>query len=423
MRRTCVATLVRNFVPVFLALGLSGCGNQSAGSDASSLLTTTSTNPVDTTLTLPGTSELFSGRAVDTDQLFANVTTNGETQRITQSSPTTIPLTAIPGETLRITVQWFETVINPSGETVDLALAIWQTEFLVDGDLELNVGPQDYRTAGNEFDNDGDSISNLRERQDGTDPFTSDASQEDESPTDEPTVGVGIAVSADVRIPRITNGQTPVIDGAYDLSYADNAQTQDINGSRLNIDNLTLNRGAIRPDGQTTFRWLATHDGTFLYLFVYGEPVGLANPNRDSLEQFWNDDSVSVFIDGNNSKTRSYDGLDDRQIAVTLIESEQAFVSNNSQIFKGVNSAELPSIAFATCLCPANEHTFEMRIPLSQLGIQVGVPFGFEIQLDLDHDGNERDANWSWFRASNTDGDANDAWRDPSVFGTMILDN
>lgn len=361
-----------------------------------------------TTVAMPRA--LAQSRAVNPDQLYVLLTIDGDTpidgdtQRLeagTGSNTGTDILTtfsADPFTELFITVDWYETL--ETGE--ELLLASWQGEQIVsDVNIRISVGANQYDTSGqSRFDDDGDGISNLDEREQGT-PAT-------------------IAADASVIIPRITLNSPLLIDGLYNPQY-DFAQFRDTDGNQLKIDNRMINQGALRADGDTEFVWFAMHDGEFMYLFVLAEDVALANVVRDS-EEPWRDDSISVFLDGDNSKGNVYDGVDDRHFVIPLLTSPESQTANSTVIQKGNNSAPLPAFDFNTCFCVNDRHAFEVSIPLDEFGISPGVPFGFDIQIDLDHDGGGRDVKWSWWRPSEGDTNVDDSWKIPSVLGTVVLE-
>ncbi|MFK7858401.1 MAG: fasciclin domain-containing protein [Granulosicoccus sp.] len=224
-----------------------------------------------------------------------------------------------------------------------------------------------------------------------------------------------------VRIPRIDAAQAPMIDGRYDPIWNDGAVFNDVNGESLSIDNLMLENGARRFNGSTEMRWLAMHDDSNLYVFVLGENVDAANVFRDSNRVF-QDDSVALYIDGNNSKGFTYDGFDDRHLMIPLL-TEPSLQTENSTFFEnGSNSASEPSFEFATCQCDTDQHTWEFRLPFSEFNISKNVPFGFEVQIDLDHNGDLRDARWGWFHPARTTTNVDNTWRNPSFMGTAIVE-
>lgn len=316
------------------------------------------------------------------------------------------------GETLAIEINWFETLDSTEAcDGIGLLLAIYsQTTAPITSDSTINLDVDEYQIDGIALlDTDSDGTANLAERLAGTDPFVDDRPPPSSS-------------AIDVRIGFVDPNDAPIIDGLYDDIYNDRAQFNDDTGEPLAIDNLMVDQGlsSIRSDQNTEFRWLATYDDTWLYIFVLGEIFENANPVRDSSAVF-QDDSVDIFIDGNNSKGSTYDGIDDRHFLIPLITSPTDNSSNSTVFQAGPNSAPLPAIEFASCLCTSDRHTWEIRIPLEDFGIQAGFPFGLEVQLNLDNDGGARDEKWGWIHPSRVNIDTDNTFMNPSFMGTAVL--
>lgn len=354
------------------------------------------------TLSLPG--HLSSVRAINLDALYAEVTIDGRLSTVKQGTPITTTFSVTGGETLDLQVQWFEEQQNEA----PLLLTSWSRSQRVTEDITINVASTDYTSTGAQgsvFDVDGDGFSNLEELRADSDPYNTASTP---------------LVRPDVRIQWVNPVEVPVIDGLYD-SIWDRAQFSDVDGEQLSIDNLMINQGAVRPDGDTEFRWFAMHDDSNLYVFVLGEDVDTGTPIRDSTA-IWQDDAVNLYIDGNNSKGSSYDGVDDWQLMVPLLASPENPVGNSTVFTFGENSATGAGFEFASCLCSSGQHTWEFKLPLSAFNIQKDVPFGFEVQIDEDNDGGARDARWGWFHPSRTNEDIDFTWTTPSYMGTAVVE-
>ncbi len=70
-------------------------------------------------------------------------------------------------------------------------------------------------------------------------------------------------------IPAVVGGP-PGINGNAGIVWAENV-SRDWRGERLNIDNLMIDNGAARTDGNTEFFWQAEHDGTSLFIIVHAK--------------------------------------------------------------------------------------------------------------------------------------------------------
>ncbi|MFK7993366.1 MAG: sugar-binding protein [Granulosicoccus sp.] len=346
---------------------------------------------------------IATARAVNLDALFARVLVNGEEQAVPPGS-NTVTFSAENGGTLNISVTWFETQDDRAD---DLMLASWATSETVNGNLAISVDTDDYISDGEAFDADNDEFSNLAERKKDSDPYNPD-----ETPDNVP----------DVRLRWVNPAEAPAIDGLYDAIWSDRAKFNDVSGERLSIDNLMINQGALQANGAAQFRWFAMHDDNNLYVYVIGKNDEITTPIRDSSDP-WQDDTVNLFIDGNNSKGDSYDGFDDRHLYVPLLTSPDNLSSNSTLFVNSEFSAPEPEFEFATCLCTGNgEITWEFRLPFSEFNITKNVPFGFDIQIDVDNDGGARDARWGWFHPARTSEDVDNTRMMPSFMGTVIVE-
>ena len=226
------------------------------------------------------------------------------------------------------------------------------------------------------------------------------------------SVGVtGIAV----LIPQIESA--PVIDGIsefYDPDWVNSAWTGIIDN--VTDENITSNllESSVPgyTDGARPGDWYAAHDNESLYIryLVRNERSSTGNNQlfRDSKDPR-DDDSIDIFIDGDNSKGTSYDGINDFHITVPRIDA-------GIQFLYGPNSTE--GLIYNYQVAPLNnDHFYEIVIDLASAGIVPGRPFGFEVQLNDDDNGGVVDARFGWFEKSGS----SIADSSPSVFGTALL--
>ncbi len=353
--------------------------------------------------------DLRDARAVDRSALYVDVTINGETTSYAVDDTLDIRTSVARGAIYELDLIWYERISEGAAVNYNLPLAGARREFPVNDHQTISIGATEYTTEGAAFDYDNDGFWNLVERRAGSDPNDSGS-----VPTD-----------PDVSIPRIDPTNAPSIDGNYDPIW-ENARFSDVDGNSLLIDNLMQDAGVnpTRSDGNSGFRWFALHDGESLYIFVIGESGSTSTTYRDSVDP-WQDDSVDIYIDGDNSKNQSYDGINDYQIIVPLLESSVNTVSNNSYFVKGYNALRPGSFAFHTCDCGDEKHTWEFKLPLTSFDIEVGRPFGFDIHMNIDNDGGERDEKWGWWHPSIA-GSGLDyfdmTWKNPSYMATAILE-
>ena len=354
-------------------------------------------------ITVPG---FLAHRAVNQAALSPSVTLNGESIDLLQSGQSWSGNTSVAeGSNATIEVRWSEQIGTRS---LNLARLTRQLA-VINSNQSVRITADEYDTDS--FDDDSDRISNLTERLENTNPF------------DALDPGVD---RPQVFLPAIDPANAPVIDGLYDAVWG-NAGFLDRNRANLQIDNLMIDQGAIRLDGETEYQWAGMHDGEYLYLFVFGEFVDRRTPFADS-EMDWHDDALDIFLDGDNSKLNSYDGVNDFHFIMPLLKRGDVPIENrsgdvDSRLTLGINSAALSAgLDFATCYCDTDRNTWEVRINLDAVQIQVGQAFGLELQLNDDNDGGDRDAKWGWFHPSRINVDVDNTWRIPGFMGTALLE-
>ncbi len=323
---------------------------------------------------------------------------------------TTVPY----GDVANIELLWSE---NLSDSDEPLKLAVYRhTTGPITRNSPLPLKAEDYDKT--EFDDDDDGVFNLDERVLGSDPRI--ASGEDSLLPD----GV-----IDVRIKRINSSISPIVNGLYDSVWDNGATWGNTSDESLAIDNLIRGSDDTRADGETEFQWAALHDSTYLYLFIFGEYVdtGYQSMHADS-EYVWDDDTIELFLDGDNSKGPGIDGIDDYQMFIPLLKMGEPFAANNfydhdNRKYAGNNnqiSAPWPDgVEFVNHINSPGDgrrHTWEIRIELSKVGINVGSPFGIELQYSDDQDSGNRDAKWAW------KGVIDSAYENPGLLGTAILE-
>jgi hypothetical protein len=363
--------------------------------------------------------------ALDINTLQPIVEINGTTIEVTKSGSNWVGSTTVAeGSAVSLKVEWYEQFENQSlllARAVDgLDVVSTNVSFVLDDDSYVTSSDASSPDPL-EFDADGDSIANLIER------------NQDTNPRDANSPSVSGGEQAQVKVPA-TSRTDNVIDGLYNSAYWNNAQGNNINNETLLIRNLIVDEVGDYVDGSTQYQWLAIHDEEFLTIYVLAKP-GLSPNHGDSGEQYFNDDTLEIFWDGDLSRSNGYDTVDDMQLLIPLLRDDgtpNESGAANTRIQRGANvKAEVPfdvaNVEFATCLCaaPGERIGWEIKINLEEAGIPVGQTFGFEIQIDQDDDGGNRDAKWAWFSPSATEGQTKDesdqTWRYPSVMGTMQL--
>ncbi len=386
------------WLPVAAGLlgAIQGCDTQSSA---------TTTDSPDVVFTLPA---LFSdGRALDTTKIPPTVSVNGSNVPMNCTGTNcTGTLNVAPDTDFTVTIEW---------RSGDLLLATFEqvVNSTANGNT-LTVNSGDYNTN---HDNNANGTRDFDEL-DATD-----------------------TTDIDVVIPRIDASNTPMIDG-LDVRFEPNSFTlagewssavaSDRNGQSLFIDNLMIGNN-INTSNIFHF-WAAAHDGTYLYMLVVSDDIGLNFSDSDTIHD---DDTLELFFDGNNSKLTSYDGVDDRHIQLALLEAGTSSPNNsgfaNARILPGPNSLPVPTdLLLAAGLetgprslrdSSRQQDIYEIRIKLDQLGITVGQPFGIAVQLNDDDNGGARDSKWGWIHPARTNANVDNTWIDPSFMGVAVLGN
>ncbi|MEE9322657.1 MAG: sugar-binding protein [Granulosicoccus sp.] len=399
-------------------------------------------------------------------------------------------ITVTPNHQYSLEVVWVESYNNQ-----DLELARYDETFSVDDQGQrINIAANEYNY---ELDTDGDGLFNLDERENQTDPFvnadTGESSLEQPTTNDGPDEGIADDVpnadssedlpgedssedlpnadssedlpgedssedlpgedssedlpdtelipdtQATVIIPRIARSDAPVIDGE-DVAIDSNSSFTgewasavqfDQSGNSLTMSHLMVDNEADAPDGNNYRRWAAMHDGKYLYLLVVVDDDGRRQSDSD---QFWKDDSLELFIDGDNSKLTSWDDSGDFHLIIPLQSAGATGKTKQRNVYvTGFNAQDnIPEIKIVTgpglgprgVRRPLYENdVYELRIELDSVSILPGRQFGFELQVNDDDDGQERDSKWGWFHPSLEGDEANDTtYLNPSVMGTVILE-
>lgn len=366
-------------------------------------------------------------REIDPSQLDLEVTINNDPVTMTAQGETwTGSMDVDKDSSVTLRVVWHERM--PDGQLLLLAVAE-QTLDNVNRAIAFSVIDSSYMTEGEGFDADGDLISNIVERRQNTDPY---------NPGDP-----GQGPEAQVKV--FASARTNLIDGVFKdgTNFWGNAQFQDRMGQSLRINNLIVDARGENVNEGPRYQWAAIHDARYLTLFVFGKDIRVdgIDPQGDSGVNFFQDDSLEIFLDGDYSQEPDYDMVDDLHIIIPLVrETATGVVANssdspNKRIQRGVNVRnevefdviDSDVVEFATCLCAGDGErvTWEVRIDLEAANIPVGVTFGFEIQINRDDDGGPRDSKWAWaappLTPTQNNGEADQAWRYPNTFSSMRL--
>ena len=143
------------------------------------------------------------------------------------------------------------------------------------------------------------------------------------------------------------------------------------------------------------------------------------------------DDSIEIFIDGNNSNLSLYGDPDDRYFRIALLDANgnpNSSATAAGRIERGFNSAPIPAgINFAVGVqtgplgisSPSErQDVYEVQLPMAEFGIVPGQPFGIEIQINDDDNGGVRDTKWGWNHPMRRAADLDLTISNPSFMGT-----
>jgi len=217
----------------------------------------------------------------------------------------------------------------------------------------------------------------------------------------------------DLLVPYVAAQQ--IVDGDIDQlnewNQAATATWAPGSRSELLIRNLQFGSEDGYQDGSRSADFAIKHDREYLYIavLVRNEDANSDNPQIffDSTD-YADDDSISIFIDADNSKGSGYDGVNDFHTKIAVLD-------NTWTPQAGVDSAPGLRVDFRTG--QGFGGIYEARIDIASAGIEVGKPFGFDIQVNEDDNGGAADARFAWYEATGS----NMADTDPSVLATIVL--
>jgi len=167
----------------------------------------------------------------------------------------------------------------------------------------------------------------------------------------------------------------------------------------------SLIQGTIANQNDLTGRWRANWDDRNLYIWV-----GVVDDTHVSdSKDYWQDDSIEIYIDADASRGDTYDNYNDFHLGFSL---------GKNRISAGGTTPKdkLGTIQFKTQKL-ANGYQLDVTIPWTTLNI---IPksehtIGFDVQINDDDNGTGRDAKMSW------NASVDQAWKNPQIFGQLIL--
>jgi regulation of enolase protein 1 (concanavalin A-like superfamily) len=208
-----------------------------------------------------------------------------------------------------------------------------------------------------------------------------------------------LAQEADAEIPP-AGTPLPVIDGIKEDVWSASEEHGILN---LDADSL--------PDSPAdcSGSWWALWDSDYLYVFVDVNDEDLQNDSGES----WQDDSVEIYIDAGNDKPNQYLSAGDEYQYRAAWNPE---VPEFQEYHHGNRS--VPGVEFIVTETD-DGYVLEAKFPWEALYTEgkptLGDLMGFEVMINDDDGGGNRKTQLSWFSTGNQ------AWNNPSVFGTVVF--
>lgn len=201
--------------------------------------------------------------------------------------------------------------------------------------------------------------------------------------------------SSPAGIPVLVNTATaPTIDGTVENAWSQAAQ----------YPISTVIRGTVDSTDDLSGSWQALWNNDGLFLLVTVQDETLVNDSDRPYE----DDAVELFLDGDNTRSSSYDQIND---------AHYQFRWQDGTVHKGTNSIDIhPDITFVL-VAVGDGYVMELFVPWSAVNVQPrpGDLVGLDIQIIDDDDGAARDGKIAWKAV------ADDSWLHPRDFGQVAL--
>lgn len=196
-------------------------------------------------------------------------------------------------------------------------------------------------------------------------------------------------------------GAMPVLDGRIDEVWFFSTE-QTIGTSQVGT--------APSSPADCSGTWRALWNWEGLYVLVEVNDDTLTNDSGGG-DNKWNDDSVEVYVDGDNSKGSS---VDDNDHQYTCRWNNEV-LEEPSAIHNGAPSLVGVEYAVATT---DDGYLLEIKLPWMSIMGEPATPgqlIGFDVWINDDDDDGDRDSQVSWY---STDGNG---WQDPSVWAVAEL--
>ena len=152
-------------------------------------------------------------------------------------------------------------------------------------------------------------------------------------------------------------------------------------------------------------KWQGKWDKEFLYLSVQVYDEEIKHDSEDPAD----DDSIEFYIDADNSRNSSYDGINDFRMTFAWGREQVIIDEKSPQTIHEDLSYELTETE--------DGYTLHAKIPWAMMGVDVDVRHrvGIEVQVNDDDDGGEREQKISWVAREDM------AMDDPRTFGVVLI--
>ena len=201
-------------------------------------------------------------------------------------------------------------------------------------------------------------------------------------------------------IPR--SGTAPTIDAVFDNNVYHNATK-----GYVRINDVSMTPPDDWYDNFGTFYTVWNGNFLFIYIAVMDDII-----DQNTSGNAYENDSIELYFDGDNSKGATYDGTDDVQWRFGSTSNEWDFDYNDVD-FDGA-AFDYPDMVEFMFAETDIGYDLEVMVPIAELNIITDADFGFEIQMN-ENDTGGRDGMLRWW------GNTNESWQNASVFGTARL--
>lgn len=373
--------MTRLSVSVVAALLLTACG----GEDEVIVLN----SGTDTVFSLPA--QLRDVAAVNSEDLILEVRVNEQPVQIpkTGSDPDVWSgVVNVPaGQTSQVSVSWSQ-LYTTNSQSYDLTLAQQQKVIAVGTEaqsVDFRIGG--YNTISHDQDDDG--LSNLAEINESRSPLDRVDAYMEETGTFPTGLPQPFSSECGTRLPV-----------GVRVQYAGDA------ADVIEPENLSAWWCALYVEQQTDAAGNTTPiEGLQIIVNVVDDIFPITD---SAIGRKYDDDSIEIFIDGNNSKGTNYDGTDDYQF-VFLADGD-----NSVPLAKGPGT---PANLTSDIQLTASGYKLTVFIPRVEVGIQHGQPFGINVEVNDDDDGGLRDSKHTWIGKNGLDR----SWTQPRAFGTSQI--